>query len=160
VSLLVLWYLLTYLLTELSPSWGAVNCAAPQEPPSILCYGPFSKSNNMIKYYSIYFSKFKPCNNISNLNLVLKYCPIWIQITLFFGSTHKITFYMFTEFLIYWFKHQAGKLYPTDSLSTTLWRRRVDCKFVSTHSDVSTLVLLNRSSITTLSCNRANESVF
>jgi hypothetical protein len=28
--------LLTYLFTELSPSWGAVNCAAPQEPPSIL----------------------------------------------------------------------------------------------------------------------------
>jgi hypothetical protein len=27
---------LTYLLTELSPSWGAVNCAAPQELPSIL----------------------------------------------------------------------------------------------------------------------------
>jgi hypothetical protein len=27
--------LLTYLFTELSPSWGAVNCAAPQEPPSI-----------------------------------------------------------------------------------------------------------------------------
>jgi hypothetical protein len=26
----------TYLLTELSPSWGAVNCAAPQEPRSIL----------------------------------------------------------------------------------------------------------------------------
>jgi hypothetical protein len=26
----------TYLLTELSPSWGAVNCAAPQEPPIIL----------------------------------------------------------------------------------------------------------------------------
>jgi hypothetical protein len=26
-------YLLTCLLTELSPSWGAVNCAAPQEPP-------------------------------------------------------------------------------------------------------------------------------
>jgi hypothetical protein len=25
-----------YLLTELSPSWGAVNCAAPQELPSIL----------------------------------------------------------------------------------------------------------------------------
>jgi hypothetical protein len=25
-----------YLLTELSPSWGAANCAAPQEPPSIL----------------------------------------------------------------------------------------------------------------------------
>jgi hypothetical protein len=25
----------TYLFTELSPSWGAVNCAAPQEPPSI-----------------------------------------------------------------------------------------------------------------------------
>jgi hypothetical protein len=29
-------YLLTYLLTELSPSWGAANCAAPQEPPSII----------------------------------------------------------------------------------------------------------------------------
>jgi hypothetical protein len=29
-------YLLTYLLTELSPSWGAANCADPQEPPSIL----------------------------------------------------------------------------------------------------------------------------
>jgi hypothetical protein len=28
--------LLTYLLTELSPSWGAVNCAAPQEPPRSL----------------------------------------------------------------------------------------------------------------------------
>jgi hypothetical protein len=28
---------LTYLLTELSPSWGAANCAAPQELPSILC---------------------------------------------------------------------------------------------------------------------------
>jgi hypothetical protein len=28
--------LLTYLLTELSPSWGAANCAAPQELPSIL----------------------------------------------------------------------------------------------------------------------------
>jgi hypothetical protein len=28
--------LLTYLLTELSPSRGAANCAAPQEPPSIL----------------------------------------------------------------------------------------------------------------------------
>jgi hypothetical protein len=27
---------LTYLLTELSPSWGAVNCAAHQELPSIL----------------------------------------------------------------------------------------------------------------------------
>jgi hypothetical protein len=27
---------LTYLLTELSPSWGAANCAAPREPPSIL----------------------------------------------------------------------------------------------------------------------------
>jgi hypothetical protein len=27
---------LNYLLTELSPSSGAVNCAAPQEPPSIL----------------------------------------------------------------------------------------------------------------------------
>jgi hypothetical protein len=27
---------LTYLLTELSPSWGAANCAAPQELPSIL----------------------------------------------------------------------------------------------------------------------------
>jgi hypothetical protein len=27
---------ITYLHTELSPSWGAVNCAAPQEPPSIL----------------------------------------------------------------------------------------------------------------------------
>jgi hypothetical protein len=27
--------ILTYLFTELSPSWGAVNCAAPQEPPSI-----------------------------------------------------------------------------------------------------------------------------
>jgi hypothetical protein len=26
----------TYLLTELSPSWGAANCAAPQELPSIL----------------------------------------------------------------------------------------------------------------------------
>jgi hypothetical protein len=26
----------SYLLTELSPSLGAVNCAAPQEPPSIL----------------------------------------------------------------------------------------------------------------------------
>jgi hypothetical protein len=31
--LLVMIY--TYLLTELSPSWGATNCAAPQEPPSI-----------------------------------------------------------------------------------------------------------------------------
>jgi hypothetical protein len=29
-------YLITYLLTELSPSWRAVYCAAPQEPPSIL----------------------------------------------------------------------------------------------------------------------------
>jgi hypothetical protein len=29
-------YLLTYLLTELSPSWGAANCAVPQELPSIL----------------------------------------------------------------------------------------------------------------------------
>jgi hypothetical protein len=29
-------YLLTYLLRELSPSWGAINCAAPQEPPSNL----------------------------------------------------------------------------------------------------------------------------
>jgi hypothetical protein len=32
------WYLyslLTYLFTELSPSWGAVNCAAPQVPHSI-----------------------------------------------------------------------------------------------------------------------------
>jgi hypothetical protein len=29
-------YLLTYLLTELSPSWEAVNCAATQELPSIL----------------------------------------------------------------------------------------------------------------------------
>jgi hypothetical protein len=29
-------YLLTYLLTELSPSWEAANCAATQEPPSIL----------------------------------------------------------------------------------------------------------------------------
>jgi hypothetical protein len=29
-------WLLTYLLTKLSPSWGAVNCVAPQEPPSIL----------------------------------------------------------------------------------------------------------------------------
>jgi hypothetical protein len=29
-------YLLTYLLMELSPSWGAANCAAPQELPSIL----------------------------------------------------------------------------------------------------------------------------
>jgi hypothetical protein len=29
-------YCLTYLLTELSPSWGAVNCAATQELPSIL----------------------------------------------------------------------------------------------------------------------------
>jgi hypothetical protein len=29
-------YSLTYLLTELSPSWGAVNCATPQELPSIL----------------------------------------------------------------------------------------------------------------------------
>jgi hypothetical protein len=28
--------ILTYLLTELSSSWGAVNCAAPQEPTSIL----------------------------------------------------------------------------------------------------------------------------
>jgi hypothetical protein len=28
--------LLTYLLTELSPSWGAVNCAASQGLPSIL----------------------------------------------------------------------------------------------------------------------------
>jgi hypothetical protein len=28
--------LLTYLFTELSPFWGTVNCAAPQEPPSIL----------------------------------------------------------------------------------------------------------------------------
>jgi hypothetical protein len=28
-------YLFTSLFTELSPSWGAVNCAAPQEPPSI-----------------------------------------------------------------------------------------------------------------------------
>jgi hypothetical protein len=28
-------FCLTYLFTELSPSWGAVNCAAPQEPPSI-----------------------------------------------------------------------------------------------------------------------------
>jgi hypothetical protein len=28
--------LLLYLLTELSPSWGAANCAAPQELPSIL----------------------------------------------------------------------------------------------------------------------------
>jgi hypothetical protein len=27
---------LTYLLTELSPSWGAANCAATQELPSIL----------------------------------------------------------------------------------------------------------------------------
>jgi hypothetical protein len=26
----------SYLLTELSPSWGAANCAAPQELPSIL----------------------------------------------------------------------------------------------------------------------------
>jgi hypothetical protein len=26
---------LTYLLTELSPSWGAANCAAPQEFPNI-----------------------------------------------------------------------------------------------------------------------------
>jgi hypothetical protein len=29
-------YLLTYLLTELSPSWEAANCAATQEFPSIL----------------------------------------------------------------------------------------------------------------------------
>jgi hypothetical protein len=29
-------YLITYLLTELSPSRGAANCAAPQELPSIL----------------------------------------------------------------------------------------------------------------------------
>jgi hypothetical protein len=29
-------YLLTYLLTELSPSWEAANCAATQELPSIL----------------------------------------------------------------------------------------------------------------------------
>jgi hypothetical protein len=29
-------YLLTYLLTELSPSWKAANCATPQELPSIL----------------------------------------------------------------------------------------------------------------------------
>jgi hypothetical protein len=29
-------YLLTYLLTELSPSWGAANSAATQELPSIL----------------------------------------------------------------------------------------------------------------------------
>jgi hypothetical protein len=29
-------YILTYLLTQLSPSWEAVNCAAPQEPLSIL----------------------------------------------------------------------------------------------------------------------------
>jgi hypothetical protein len=29
-------YLLTYLLTELSPSWGAANCAATQELPYIL----------------------------------------------------------------------------------------------------------------------------
>jgi hypothetical protein len=27
-------YLLTYLFMELSPSWGAVNCATPQEPPA------------------------------------------------------------------------------------------------------------------------------
>jgi hypothetical protein len=27
-------YLLTYLLTKLSPSWGAANCAATQKPPS------------------------------------------------------------------------------------------------------------------------------
>jgi hypothetical protein len=29
-------YLFTYLLTELSPSWGTANCAATQELPSIL----------------------------------------------------------------------------------------------------------------------------
>jgi hypothetical protein len=29
-------YLLTYLLTELSPSWETDNCAATQELPSIL----------------------------------------------------------------------------------------------------------------------------
>jgi hypothetical protein len=29
-------FLITYLLTELSPSWGATNCAATQELPSIL----------------------------------------------------------------------------------------------------------------------------
>jgi hypothetical protein len=29
-------YLLTYLLTELRPSWEATNCSAPQELPSIL----------------------------------------------------------------------------------------------------------------------------
>jgi hypothetical protein len=33
---LQLTYLLTYLLTELSPSWEATNCAATQELPSIL----------------------------------------------------------------------------------------------------------------------------
>jgi hypothetical protein len=32
----LLTYLLTYLLTELSPSWEAANCAATQELPSIL----------------------------------------------------------------------------------------------------------------------------
>jgi hypothetical protein len=29
-------YLFTYLLTQLNPSWGTANCAAPQELSSIL----------------------------------------------------------------------------------------------------------------------------
>jgi hypothetical protein len=32
----LLLHILTYLLTALSPSWEAANCAATQEPPSIL----------------------------------------------------------------------------------------------------------------------------
>jgi hypothetical protein len=37
--------LLTYLLKELSPSWGAANCAAPQELPT-------SSWNSKVRYHS------------------------------------------------------------------------------------------------------------
>jgi hypothetical protein len=45
--------IVTYLFTELSPSWGAVNCAAPQEPPAFYGTRRFNTVFTRVLHWSL-----------------------------------------------------------------------------------------------------------
>jgi hypothetical protein len=59
----------TYLLTELNPSWGAANCAAPQELPSVYGTRRFNTVFTRALHWSLSWAVYK--HNLSEVKDVL-----------------------------------------------------------------------------------------
>jgi hypothetical protein len=81
----------TYLLTELSPSLGAVSCAAPQELPSILW-------NPTVQYRVHKSPPLVPINPIHTTSSYLS--------KIHFNIVHPPTSWAFQWSLSFWLSHQ------------------------------------------------------